>query len=79
MFKNLMWIFFAISGHKPSHQQVGAIYIKEKYLKDIKPYQTGGATIHKKWIIQVQHYLILHINLKQELKILLELLDLEKH
>jgi cysteine desulfurase / selenocysteine lyase len=40
--------FFAISGHKTfAPTGVGAIYIKEKYLKDIKPYQTGGATIHE--------------------------------
>jgi cysteine desulfurase / selenocysteine lyase len=39
--------FFAISGHKTfAPTGVGAIYIKEKYLKDIEPYQTGGATIH---------------------------------
>ena len=40
--------FFAISGHKTfAPTGVGAIYIKEKFLKDIKPYQTGGATIHE--------------------------------
>ncbi|WP_152020840.1 aminotransferase class V-fold PLP-dependent enzyme [Aliarcobacter butzleri] len=40
--------FFAISGHKTfAPTGVGAIYIKEKYLKDIKAYQTGGATIHE--------------------------------
>ena len=40
--------FFAISGHKTfGPTGVGAIYIKEKFLKDIKPYQTGGATIHE--------------------------------
>lgn len=40
--------FFAISGHKTfAPTGVGAIYIKEKHLKDIKPYQTGGATIHE--------------------------------
>lgn len=40
--------FFAISGHKTfAPTGVGAIYIKEKYLKDAKPYQTGGATIHE--------------------------------
>ncbi len=40
--------FFAISGHKTfAPTGVGAIYIKEKYLKDIEPYQTGGATIHE--------------------------------
>ena len=40
--------FYAISGHKTfAPTGVGAIYIKEKYLKNIKPYQTGGATIHE--------------------------------
>ncbi|MFX4267484.1 aminotransferase class V-fold PLP-dependent enzyme [Aliarcobacter butzleri] len=40
--------FFAISGHKTfAPTGVGVIYIKEKYLKDVKPYQTGGATIHE--------------------------------
>ncbi|MDK2041376.1 aminotransferase class V-fold PLP-dependent enzyme [Aliarcobacter butzleri] len=40
--------FFAISGHKTfAPTGVGAIYIKEKYLKNVKPYQTGGATIHE--------------------------------
>lgn len=40
--------FFAISSHKTfGPTGVGAIYIKEKYLKDIKEYQTGGATIHE--------------------------------
>ena len=40
--------FFAISGHKTfAPTGVGAIYVKEKYLKDVKPYQTGGATIHE--------------------------------
>ena len=40
--------FMAISGHKTfGPTGVGAIYIKEKYLKDIKPYQTGGATIQE--------------------------------
>jgi cysteine desulfurase / selenocysteine lyase len=38
--------FFAISGHKTfAPTGVGAIYIKEKYLKSVKAYQTGGATI----------------------------------
>lgn len=38
--------FFAISGHKTfGPTGVGAIYIKEKYLKELEPYQTGGATI----------------------------------
>lgn len=38
--------FFAISGHKTyAPTGVGAIYIKEKYLKDVEIYQTGGATI----------------------------------
>ncbi len=40
--------FFAISGHKTfAPTGVGAIYVKEKYLKELKPYQTGGATIHE--------------------------------
>lgn len=40
--------FFAISAHKTfGPTGVGAIYVKEKYLKDLKPYQTGGATIHE--------------------------------
>jgi len=40
--------FFAISGHKTlAPTGVGAIYIKEKFLNDVKPYQTGGATIHE--------------------------------
>ena len=40
--------FFAISGHKTfAPTGVGAIYIKEKFLKDVKPYQTGGATINE--------------------------------
>ena len=40
--------FFAISGHKTfGPTGVGAIYIKEEYLKDVKAYQTGGATIHE--------------------------------
>lgn len=38
--------FFAISGHKTfGPTGIGAIYIKEKYLDLVKPYQTGGATI----------------------------------
>ena len=46
--KDLDVDFFAISGHKTfAPTGVGAIYIKEKFLKDIKPYQTGGATIHE--------------------------------
>ena len=45
--QNIDCDFFAISGHKTfAPTGVGAIYIKEKYLKDVKPYQTGGATIH---------------------------------
>jgi cysteine desulfurase/selenocysteine lyase len=44
--KDLDVDFFAISGHKTfAPTGVGAIYIKEKYLKDVKAYQTGGATI----------------------------------
>ena len=40
--------FFAISGHKTfAPTGVGAIYVKEKHLKELKPYQTGGATIHE--------------------------------
>lgn len=40
--------FFAISGHKTfAPTGVGAIYVKEQFLKEIKPYQTGGATIHE--------------------------------
>lgn len=40
--------FFAISGHKTfAPTGVGAIYIKENFLKEIKPYQTGGATIQE--------------------------------
>lgn len=40
--------FFAISGHKTfAPTGVGAIYVKEKFLKDLKAYQTGGATIHE--------------------------------
>lgn len=39
--------FFAISGHKTfAPTGVGAIYVKEKFLKDLKAYQTGGATIN---------------------------------
>jgi cysteine desulfurase/selenocysteine lyase len=38
--------FFAISAHKTfGPTGVGAIYIKEKHLKDVQAYQTGGATI----------------------------------
>lgn len=40
--------FFAISAHKTfGPTGVGAIYIKEKYLKEVEAYQTGGATIHE--------------------------------
>ena len=40
--------FFAISSHKTfGPTGVGAIYVKEKYLKDVQAYQTGGATIHE--------------------------------
>lgn len=38
--------FFAISSHKTfGPTGVGAIYVKEKYLKELDAYQTGGATI----------------------------------
>ena len=38
--------FFAVSGHKTfAPTGVGAIYIKQKLLNKIQPYQTGGATI----------------------------------
>ena len=38
--------FFAVSGHKTfAPTGVGAIYIKQKLLKRVEPYQTGGATI----------------------------------
>ncbi|WP_321468490.1 cysteine desulfurase [Halarcobacter sp.] len=40
--------FMAISSHKTfGPTGVGAIYVKDKYLKELKPYQTGGATIHE--------------------------------
>ena len=40
--------FMAMSGHKTfAPTGVGAIYVKEQFLKDLKPYQTGGATIHE--------------------------------
>lgn len=40
--------FFAMSGHKCfAPTGVGAIYIKDKYLNEVEPYQTGGATIHE--------------------------------
>ena len=40
--------FFAISAHKTfGPTGVGAIYVKEKYLQDLEPYQTGGATINE--------------------------------
>ncbi len=40
--------FFAMSGHKSfGPTGVGAIYIKQKFLNEIEPYQTGGATIHE--------------------------------
>lgn len=38
--------FFAVSGHKTfAPTGVGAIYIKQKLLNKVEPYQTGGATI----------------------------------
>lgn len=38
--------FFAVSGHKTfAPTGVGAIYINQKLLNKIQPYQTGGATI----------------------------------
>lgn len=38
--------FYSISSHKTfGPTGVGAIYIKKKYLKELKPYITGGATI----------------------------------
>lgn len=38
--------FFAISSHKTfGPTGVGAIYVKEEFLEDLLPYQTGGATI----------------------------------
>jgi len=40
--------FFAMSAHKTfGPTGVGAIYIKEELLEKLKPYQTGGATIHE--------------------------------
>ena len=46
--QNIDCDFFAISGHKTfAPTGVGAIYVKEKHLKELKPYQTGGATIHE--------------------------------
>ena len=40
--------FFAISSHKTfGPTGVGAVYVKNKYLKQLQPYQTGGATIHE--------------------------------
>lgn len=39
--------FYCISGHKTfGPTGIGAIYIKEEYLDKVKPYITGGATIH---------------------------------
>lgn len=38
--------FFAFSSHKTfGPTGVGGIYIKQKYLDEVEPYQTGGATI----------------------------------
>ena len=46
--KDLDVDFFAISAHKTfGPTGVGAIYVKEKYLKDLECYQTGGATINE--------------------------------
>jgi len=40
--------FFVMSSHKTfGPTGLGAIYIKKEHLKETKPYQTGGATIHK--------------------------------
>jgi cysteine desulfurase/selenocysteine lyase len=40
--------FFAMSAHKTfGPTGVGAIYVKETFLKDLGAYQTGGATIHE--------------------------------
>ncbi len=40
--------FFAMSGHKTfGPTGVGAVYIKEKLLKEVDTYQTGGATINE--------------------------------
>jgi cysteine desulfurase/selenocysteine lyase len=46
--KDLDVDFFAISGHKTfGPTGVGAVYVKKELLEDLKPYQTGGATIHE--------------------------------
>lgn len=46
--QNLDVDFFAMSAHKTfGPTGVGAVYVKEKHLENLLPYQTGGATIHE--------------------------------